>query len=68
MADRLQRQLIRDTGATTIHVYNLDGGIFQWAIEQRPMENESGKKSSTVHPYNMFWGKLLPDNLKHSNL
>lgn len=35
------------------NVQNLDGSIFQWANEGRPMTG------SKVHPYNRIWGTLL---------
>jgi len=39
-------------------VFNLDGSIFGWANEGRPLENEKGSLSK-VHPYNRRWGRLL---------
>ena len=39
-------------------VYNLEGSIFKWANEGRPIENESGP-AETVHPYDESWGRLL---------
>jgi rhodanese-related sulfurtransferase len=39
-------------------VFNLEGSIFQWANEGRPLEQD-GKPVSTVHPYNDSWGRLL---------
>ena len=39
-------------------VYNLEGSIFQWANEKRPIyKNE--RPTTTVHPYNRLWGLLL---------
>ncbi len=43
-------------GATT--VYNLQGGIFGWSNDQRPLVDELGATSS-VHPFNDRWGQLL---------
>ncbi|HET9377561.1 MAG TPA: rhodanese-like domain-containing protein [Chthoniobacterales bacterium] len=40
------------------NVYNLEGSIFQWANEGRPLECD-GKRVETVHPYNDTVGKLL---------
>ncbi len=40
------------------NVVNLDGSIFQWANENRPLvhySNPTGK----VHPFNALWGTLL---------
>jgi rhodanese-related sulfurtransferase len=39
-------------------VYDLEGSIFQWANEGRPLE-KNGKPARVVHPYNATWGKLL---------
>ncbi|MEH2255209.1 rhodanese-like domain-containing protein [Nostoc sp.] len=39
-------------------IYNLSGGIFQWANEGRPIFQED-HPTQLVHPYNAIWGKLL---------
>lgn len=51
MAERLQK-------AGLTNVFNLDGSIFQWANEGRPLEQE-GSPTKLVHPYNKTFGKLL---------
>lgn len=61
MADKLRQHF--QTQGNNVTVYNLEGGLFQWAIEGRELE---GKKKSHVHPYNSFWGKLLPAHLRYS--
>lgn len=39
-------------------VYNLEGSIFQWVNEGRPIyQNEC--PTTLVHPYNARWGQLL---------
>jgi rhodanese-related sulfurtransferase len=40
------------------NVYNMEGSIFQWANEGRPLDCD-GKRVETVHPYNHTVGKLL---------
>jgi rhodanese-related sulfurtransferase len=40
------------------NIYNMEGSIFQWANEGRPLERD-GKPVDTVHPYNNSWGKML---------
>ena len=40
------------------NVQNLEGSIFAWANEGRPLEIE-GKQTSQVHPYNRYWKKYL---------
>jgi rhodanese-related sulfurtransferase len=56
MADRL-----RVAGFTNVH--NLEGSIFQWANEHRPLVREQ-ERVSQVHPYNAFWGRLLNDDAR----
>lgn len=42
-------------------VRNLEGSIFRWANEGRPLVR-SGHEVDEVHPYNAVWGRLLdPD-------
>ena len=53
------------TGVNKLDIYNLEGGIFQWACEQREIVNNKREKVNTVHPYSSFWGKLLPTQLRH---
>jgi rhodanese-related sulfurtransferase len=40
------------------NVYNLEGSIFQWANEGRPLVKD-GVPVQAVHPYNKTWGLLL---------
>ncbi len=40
------------------NVCNLEGSIFQWANEDRPLV-ANGKPAATVHGYNETFGKLL---------
>jgi sterol desaturase/sphingolipid hydroxylase (fatty acid hydroxylase superfamily)/rhodanese-related sulfurtransferase len=54
------RQLSRE-GFT--NVFNLEGSIFAWAIESRPLEGQ-GKPVRKVHPFDADWGRLLPDSLR----
>ncbi len=37
----------------------LEGGIFQWANEGRPLIDPGGTVTDRVHPYNEWWGRLL---------
>lgn len=45
-------------GAGFTNVCNLEGSIFQWANEDRPLVKD-GKPATTVHGYNETFGKLL---------
>jgi rhodanese-related sulfurtransferase len=50
-AQRLQR-------AGYSNVYNLDGSIFRWANEGRPVY-QGELRVQEVHPYSATWGRLL---------
>ena len=41
---------------------NLEGSIFRWANEGRPVVRD-GERVRQVHPYNRLWGQLLDDEL-----
>lgn len=49
-------QRLREAGYT--HVQNLEGSIFQWANERRPLVDDR-KPVTHVHPFNTTWGRLL---------
>ncbi len=40
------------------NVTNLEGSIFRWANENRPLVRD-GQPTDKVHPYNSVWGMLL---------
>ena len=40
------------------NIYNLEGGIFDWANQHRPIYR-GDQRVDEVHPYNRFWGLLL---------
>lgn len=40
------------------HVYNLEGSLFQWANEGRPIFKDD-RPTTFVHPYDTLWGRLL---------
>ena len=44
-------------------VYNLEGSIFAWANEGRPVYR-GGEHVQVVHPYDRVWGKLLKKALR----
>ncbi len=52
---RLQNEAIAE-GAKKIQ--NLEGGLFGWHNDGRPLVNASGATSG-IHPYNTFWGRLI---------
>ena len=45
------------------NVTNLEGSIFQWANEGRPIE-AGGRPATQVHPYSSSFGKLLKPELR----
>ena len=45
------------------NVRHLDGSLFAWANEGRPMVSD-GKPAREVHPYNDFWGRLLKPGVR----
>ena len=40
-------------------VENLEGSVFRWANEGRPLVDADGRPAATVHPYDAVWGRLL---------
>jgi rhodanese-related sulfurtransferase len=52
---------LREAGFT--NVWNLEGSIFQWANEHRPLVRED-QPVTTVHPYSSLWGRLLIDDAR----
>ena len=55
LAERVQAAL-KEQGAKA--VYNLDGGIFAWHNERRPLVNAQGQ-TDFVHPFDTYWGQLV---------
>ncbi|MFN2476420.1 MAG: rhodanese-like domain-containing protein [Chthoniobacterales bacterium] len=47
---------LREAGYT--RVTNLEGSIFRWADENRPLVHD-GQPTDKVHPYNAVWGMLV---------
>lgn len=51
------------TAAGFDEVYNLEGGIFAWANEDRPIVRYDSP-TTVVHPYDDFWGSFLRRDLQ----
>ena len=51
---------LQDAGFT--NVMNLEGSIFRWANEGRPVYR-GDEPVHEVHPYNAAWGRLLQESL-----
>lgn len=47
-----------------LNVANLDGSIFRWATEGRPLITPAGQTTRVVHPYDLQWGRLLAPELR----
>jgi rhodanese-related sulfurtransferase len=45
------------------NVRHLEGSLFAWANEGRPMLSDAGP-ARQVHPYNEFWGRLLEPEVR----
>jgi rhodanese-related sulfurtransferase len=45
------------------YVQNLEGSIFRWANQHRPLVSD-GVPASRVHPYSKSWGQLLADDVR----
>ena len=54
LAKRLQEAGFSD-------VANLEGSIFEWANQGRPLEREN-TPADKVHPFNRIWGRLLDES------
>jgi rhodanese-related sulfurtransferase len=52
---------LRAAGFTNVR--NLEGSIFAWANEHRPLVHDR-ERTEIVHPYNSFWGRLLRDEVR----
>ena len=50
-------QKLRRAGFTNVR--NLEGSIFEWANEDRPLVGEKEQPLQQVHPYSHVWGLLL---------
>lgn len=49
--------------AGVTNVFNLEGSIFQWANEGRPLAGTNGP-AAKVHPYDDRWGALLKPEVR----
>lgn len=63
---RSSRYATRLADAGFSNVVNLEGSIFKWANEGRPLENASGGTNVKVHPFDSRWGQLLKPSVRSS--
>ena len=52
--------------ANRISIHNLEGSLFKWASESRPMVDRMDQPTIFAHPYSAVWGKLLKPELRRS--
>ncbi len=52
---------LRAAGYTNVR--NLEGSIFQWANEHRPLVR-GDEPATRVHPFSAWWGRLLVDEVR----
>ena len=65
LAQILQEKIKTDMeDDNSIRVYNLEGSLFKWANERRPMIDKHGNKTEFCHPYSIIWGKFLDSTLR----
>nr|CAB3263211.1 uncharacterized protein LOC104266301 [Phallusia mammillata] len=57
-------QLLPHYDSQQIKLYNLEGSIFKWANEGRPVVTNDNQPIKFVHPFNSVWGKLLNVDLR----
>jgi 3-mercaptopyruvate sulfurtransferase SseA len=48
------------------NVYNLEGGLFDWANQGRPIYRGE-ERVEEVHPFNRLWGLLLRSDRRASD-
>lgn len=56
---KLYKALRDENKLEGVHLYNLEGGLFKWANEDKKIVDTLGQSTNFVHPYNAVWGKFL---------
>ncbi|XP_064613437.1 uncharacterized protein LOC135477209 isoform X2 [Liolophura sinensis] len=67
MVERLQDYLATNSGNVdkpAVEVYNLEGSLFKWANEGRPMVDYNNQPTIYAHPFSAVWGRLLSERLR----
>ena len=62
MARRISKLMQPDNKVIGIH--NMEGSLFKWANENRPMVTPSGEPTVYVHPFNALFGAVLRADLR----
>ena len=58
LAHKVQRGL-QSSGAKA--AFNLEGGIFKWHNERRPLVSGAETPTTFIHPYNAVWERMVKD-------
>lgn len=53
------KDMLKSSGAKAS--YNLEGGIFKWHNERRPIYTSQTKLTEYVHPYDPIWGRMVKE-------
>lgn len=69
-ASNLARKIndLKSSLETPVNIYNLEGSLFKWANEGRPMVDGNGHSTKFAHPYSAFFGTCLNYNLRNSKI
>ncbi|XP_038058886.1 uncharacterized protein LOC119730173 [Patiria miniata] len=59
LADKLQKATKPDPAYKYWNFFNLEGSIFKWANENKPLVDQQGQPTNYIHPFNSLWGKLV---------
>ena len=51
MTQRMMETLKADKDLQNVKVLNMEGSIFKWAEENKPLKDHHGKATSFVHPF-----------------
>jgi len=56
LAEKVQDKLIASGSGP---IYNLEGGLFNWHNQNRPLVTEQAESTDYIHPYNFYWGRMV---------
>lgn len=62
LTDRINSLANSDPELSNVSAQNLQGSIFKWHNEGRPIVDSSGRDTKFVHPYNRFFGLAIDWN------
>ena len=70
LINHLKQEKLNDILPSNVRVnmFNLDGSLFKWANEGKPIIDANGDPTPFVHPYNAVWGSFLNEKFRKSSL